>query len=53
ILSAAVRLNIVGPYYAQRMLTECQVFVENSLAKTCKLQSNQAVQTNPLLDILQ
>ncbi|CAG8667232.1 3074_t:CDS:2, partial [Scutellospora calospora] len=24
ILSAAVRLNIIGPYYSQRLLTECQ-----------------------------
>lgn len=35
------------------MLTECQKYVANSLAKTCQLQSDQAVQTNPLLDILQ
>ncbi|CAB5395604.1 unnamed protein product [Rhizophagus irregularis] len=32
-LSAAVRLNIVGPYYAQRILTECHSYVESSLEK--------------------
>ncbi|CAG8654186.1 5283_t:CDS:2, partial [Racocetra persica] len=53
ILSAAVRLNIIGPYYSQRLLTECQVYVEKSLEKTCKLNSKAAVQTSPLLDILQ
>ncbi|CAG8517844.1 21187_t:CDS:2 [Cetraspora pellucida] len=53
ILSAAVRLNIIGPYYSQRLLTECQVYVEKSLEKTCKLNSKVAVQTSPLLDILQ
>ncbi|RIA80967.1 hypothetical protein C1645_729895 [Glomus cerebriforme] len=53
ILSAAVRLNIVGPYYAQRMLTECQTYVESSLEKTCNIKANDAAQTSPILDILQ
>ena len=52
-LSAAIRLNIVGPYYAQRMLTECQTYVETSLEKTYNIKSDDATQTSPILDILQ
>ncbi|GBB88876.1 hypothetical protein RclHR1_01550010 [Rhizophagus clarus] len=52
-LSAAVRLNVVGPYYAQRILTECHSYVETSLEKTCNIKANDAVQTSPILDILQ
>lgn len=52
-LSAAVRLNIVGPYYAQRILAECHSYVESSLEKTCNLKANDAVQTSPIIDILQ
>ncbi|CAG8506420.1 6777_t:CDS:2 [Ambispora gerdemannii] len=53
ILSAAVRLNIIGPYYSQRVLTESQVYVEEALAKTKNHRSEEAVQTSPLLDIFQ
>ncbi|CAG8583538.1 13193_t:CDS:1 [Ambispora leptoticha] len=53
ILSAAVRLNIIGPYYSQRMLTESQAYVEEALTKTKDHKSEKAVQTSPLLDIFQ
>jgi len=53
ILSAAVRMNIIGPYYSQRMLTEGQVYVENALAETSHLNAANAAQTSPLLDIIQ
>ncbi|CAG8463991.1 3400_t:CDS:2, partial [Funneliformis caledonium] len=52
-LSAAVRLNIVGPYYSQRMLTKCQTFVDTSLKKTYNIKADDAAQTSPILDILQ
>ncbi|CAI2165696.1 11066_t:CDS:2 [Funneliformis geosporum] len=52
-LSAAVRLNIIGPYYSQRMLSECQTFVETSLKKTYNIKADDAAQTSPILDILQ
>ena len=35
------------------MLTECQTYVETSLEKTCNIKANDAVQTSPILDILQ
>ncbi|CAG8487443.1 8835_t:CDS:2 [Paraglomus brasilianum] len=53
ILSAAVRLNIVGPYYSQRLLTDCQLYVETTLKETNTLRSEDAAQTSPLLDIFQ
>jgi len=53
IISAAVRLSLVGPYLAQRLLTQSHPIVESVLQDCKGLSSQQADQRNPLLDIIQ
>ncbi|KAG2180043.1 hypothetical protein INT43_003830 [Umbelopsis isabellina] len=51
--SSAVRLNIIGPYEAQRMLLQSKGGIENIVNKTKSMTMEDACQTNPLLDICQ
>ncbi|KAM3578484.1 hypothetical protein VKS41_009074 [Umbelopsis sp. WA50703] len=51
--SSAVRLNIIGPYEAQRMLLQSKGGIEDIVNKTKNLDMEEACQTNPLLDICQ
>ncbi|KAJ1652625.1 hypothetical protein IWQ61_007081 [Dispira simplex] len=53
IISAAVRLNIVGPYHAQIALTTAKLPTERVLAITRTLRSPEACQTSPTVDIFQ
>ena len=52
IVSAAVRLNIVGPYGGQRLLTQLSERVDHAIDMYGG-QSKVSFQTNPLLDLLQ
>ncbi|KAI8079000.1 uncharacterized protein B0P05DRAFT_470440 [Gilbertella persicaria] len=53
IYSSAVRLNIVGPYEAQKMLLESRKLVEVILDQTKDMEIDNCCQTNPLLDVCQ
>jgi urease accessory protein len=53
LLSAAVRLNLIGPYLAQRLLTDLNPIVQRVLDECRDLKSDDAHQCNPLLDIIQ
>ncbi|KND01561.1 uncharacterized protein SPPG_03361 [Spizellomyces punctatus DAOM BR117] len=60
ILSAAIRLNLVGPYQGQQLLLTLQKSVESVLKKQCEIKSGVdeeigrgAWQTAPVVDILQ
>ncbi|KAJ1970945.1 hypothetical protein H4R35_005563 [Dimargaris xerosporica] len=53
IVSAAVRLNIVGPYQAQRSLADALQASQNALERTQNLSVDQACQTAPVVDGLQ
>jgi urease accessory protein len=53
VLSAAVRLNIVGPYRAQQMQVACADDVERILAGCRELTEKDLSQTAPLIDLLQ
>jgi urease accessory protein len=53
ILSAAVRLGIIGPYAAQRLQFESHEEVEAVLARCRGLREHDLAQTAPLLDMLQ
>ncbi|KAG2179466.1 hypothetical protein INT44_006312 [Umbelopsis vinacea] len=51
--SSAVRMNIIGPYEAQRMLLRAKEGIEDVVQKTMHLTMDDACQTNPLLDVCQ
>lgn len=51
--SSAVRMNIIGPYEAQRMLLQAKPGIEDIVRKTMNLTMDDACQTNPLLDVCQ
>ena len=53
ILSAAVRLGIVGTYEAQRLQHECAGSLEAMAARATALTLDDIAQTAPLLDLLQ
>jgi urease accessory protein len=53
ILSAAVRLGILGPYAAQRMQADCTSDIEAVLARCAGLRDADLAQTAPILDLLQ
>ena len=53
ILSAAVRLGIVGPYAAQRLQFESHQEVEAVLARCASLRESDLAQTAPVADLLQ
>lgn len=53
LFSSAVRLNIIGPYHAQRLLLESKSYVEPVLRKTQHMTADDCCQTGPLLDVCQ
>ncbi|KAI9470655.1 MAG: hypothetical protein EXX96DRAFT_585271 [Benjaminiella poitrasii] len=53
IYSSAVRLNIVGPYEAQRLLLKTRRPIETIIKKTKDTTIEDCCQTNPLLDVCQ
>jgi urease accessory protein len=53
LLSAAVRLGIVGSYEAQRLQHACVPWLERVAAECAGLGAGDLAQTAPLLDILQ
>ncbi|KAI8983044.1 hypothetical protein BDB01DRAFT_139572 [Pilobolus umbonatus] len=53
IYSSAVRLNVVGPYEAQKLLLQSRGPVEEIIEKTKHMNIEDCCQTNPLLDICQ
>jgi urease accessory protein len=52
-ISAAVRLNIVGPLDGQALQSQLATFAEELLIRTQNLSIEEATQTAPLLDIFQ
>ena len=53
IYSSAVRLNIIGPYEAQKMLLMSRKAIETILKQTKEIGLEDCCQTNPLLDVCQ
>ncbi|KAI9269786.1 hypothetical protein BY458DRAFT_533659 [Sporodiniella umbellata] len=53
IYSSAVRLNVVGPYEAQKLLLESRGPIEKIIQHTKEMGIDDCCQTNPLLDVCQ
>jgi urease accessory protein len=53
VLSAAVRLGIVGSFEAQRMQADCEPRLDAVLARCSALPAEDLTQTAPLADLLQ
>ncbi len=53
VLSAAVRLGIVGPYAAQRLHAECASLLDRVLERCADLTELDVAQTAPLIDVRQ
>jgi urease accessory protein len=53
VLSAAVRLGIVGSYHAQRMLDDAGRDLPRLLERSRALEAEDVCQTAPVLDLLQ
>ncbi|KAI9145624.1 hypothetical protein BKA69DRAFT_1024728 [Paraphysoderma sedebokerense] len=53
VISAAVRLNLAGPYEGQQILHKSEEYISSLLRDTENLDIEDACQTNPLLDICQ
>jgi urease accessory protein len=53
VLSAAVRLGIVGPFEAQRMQSSCAVPLDDALSRCADLSVDDLAQTAPVIDLLQ
>ena len=53
VLSAAVRLGIVGSYEAQQLQVECGEQLDDVLAACADLDERHLTQTAPILDLLQ
>ena len=53
VLSAAVRLGVVGSYEAQRMLRGCEARLDEVAHQCAELTLDDVAQTAPLLDLLQ
>jgi urease accessory protein len=53
VLSAAVRLGIVGSYDAQRMQFDCGPWLDRTLAECGTLDEDSLAQTAPIVDLLQ
>ncbi|KAJ8663471.1 hypothetical protein O0I10_000712 [Lichtheimia ornata] len=51
--SSAVRMNIVGPYEAQRLLLRSRQPIERIIKETKDISMDDCCQTNPLLDVCQ
>lgn len=50
-INAAVRLNALGPYLAQRLLTESQVDVKRAWEKAKDLRVEDARMTAPVVEL--
>jgi urease accessory protein len=50
-ISAAVRLNLIGPYAGQRLQVKLIPLLDQVLDQTVHLRGETAVQTAPLLDV--
>ncbi|GAN08608.1 urease accessory protein UreF [Mucor ambiguus] len=53
IYSSAVRLNVVGPYEAQKLLLQSRKPIEVIIKETKDIGVEDCCQTNPLLDVCQ
>ncbi|GAA5799779.1 hypothetical protein EDC94DRAFT_691348 [Helicostylum pulchrum] len=53
IFSSGVRLNVVGPYEAQKLLLESRKSIEVIIERTKDMTIDDCCQTNPLLDVCQ
>lgn len=53
IVNAAVRLNALGPYLAQRVLADCQEDALKTWEKTKERKPDEARQTGPILELAQ
>jgi urease accessory protein len=53
VLSAAVRLGIVGSYEAQQMQQACGPWLERVAADCADLRVGDLAQTAPLIDLVQ
>jgi urease accessory protein len=53
VVSAAVRLGIIGPYAAQHMQADCVVDFERVLSRCSRLTEDDIAQTAPLIDVVQ
>lgn len=53
VLSAAVRLNAIGPYAAQQLQAQLIPAMDRTLDATERLQAEDAAQTAPLLELFQ
>lgn len=53
IISAAVRLNLIGPYAGQRLQVKLIPQLDRVLDQTVHLRGDSAAQTSPLLDVFQ
>jgi urease accessory protein len=53
VLSAAVRLAIVGPLHAQRMQADCHKDIEGVLERCGDLEDEDLAQASPLIDVFQ
>lgn len=52
-ISAAVRLNLIGPYAGQRLQVKLIPLLDQVLDQTVHLRGESVVQTAPLLDVFQ
>ncbi|KAI9278734.1 hypothetical protein BDA99DRAFT_554345 [Phascolomyces articulosus] len=51
--SSAVRMNIIGPYEAQKLLMHSREPIERIVKETADIPMEECCQTNPLLDVCQ
>lgn len=53
VISAAVRLNIVGPHQAQTLQVECSPYLDATLDECAGLEAEDLAQTAPIVDLVQ
>ena len=53
LVSAAVRLNIIGPHAGQRLIFEFSTELQQAVERSGELELEEIAQTAPLVDILQ
>ncbi|KAI9499211.1 hypothetical protein BDB00DRAFT_795851 [Zychaea mexicana] len=51
--SSAVRMNVIGPYEAQKLLFQSREPIERIVKETADIPMEDCCQTNPLLDVCQ
>ncbi|KAI7854844.1 hypothetical protein BDC45DRAFT_113916 [Circinella umbellata] len=51
--SSAVRMNVIGPYEAQKLLLQSRASIERIVKETADIPMEECCQTNPLLDVCQ